>query len=96
VQTKNLWHKPRRGRLSCSFTAESDHSRPTLLLVEDNEEVAAGLLAVVDVRGWEARHVPTGDAGLKVKQGCAYDLIFSDIQMLGTYDGTGLVKWIKQ
>nr|WP_284507807.1 hybrid sensor histidine kinase/response regulator [Caballeronia sp. GACF4] len=81
----------------CSLTAESNHSRPILLLVEDNEEVAAGLLAVVDVLGWKARHAPTGDAALEVlKEDCAFDLILSDIQMPGTCDGIGLVEWIKQ
>ncbi|GGD70417.1 hypothetical protein GCM10010985_26140 [Caballeronia grimmiae] len=77
--------------------AESDHARPTLLLVEDNEEVAAGLAAVIDVLGWTARHVPSGDAALGIlEEGCAFDLVLSDIQMPGTYDGIRLVEWVKQ
>jgi signal transduction histidine kinase len=76
---------------------DTTRARSTVLLVEDNEEVAAGLLAVLDVLGWNARHEPSGDAALKVlEDGYAFDLVLSDIQMPGTCDGIGLVEWIKQ
>jgi CheY-like chemotaxis protein len=69
----------------------------TILLVEDNEEVAAGLVAVLDVLGWHARHEATGDAALEVlKEGCAFDLVLSDIQMPGAVDGIGLAEWIRK
>ena len=59
--------------------------------------MAAGLLAVLDVLGWNARHAPSGDAALKVlEEGLTFDLVLSDIQMPGTYDGIGLVQWIKK
>jgi len=38
----------------------------SILLVEDNEEVAAGLSAVLEVFGWHSRHELTGDAALSL------------------------------
>jgi signal transduction histidine kinase len=68
----------------------------TVLLVEDNEEVAAGLCAVLEVLGWKARHEPSGDAALEVLEaGNEFDLVLSDIQMPGAYDGIKLAEWIK-
>jgi CheY-like chemotaxis protein len=68
----------------------------TVLLVEDNEEVAAGLCAVLEVLGWQARHEPSGDAALQVlEEGNEFDLVLSDIQMPGAYDGIKLAEWIK-
>jgi signal transduction histidine kinase len=76
---------------------EPGGAKSTILLVEDNEEVAAGLVAVLDVLGWSARHEPSGDAALKVlEEGLEFDLVLSDIQMPGTCDGIGLVEWIKR
>jgi signal transduction histidine kinase/CheY-like chemotaxis protein len=80
--------------------AQTNTQRPapssTVLLVEDNEEVAAGLCAVLEVLGWKARHEPSGDAALQVlEQGNEFDLVLSDIQMPGAYDGIKLAEWIK-
>ncbi len=69
----------------------------TVLLVEDNEEVAAGLMAVLEVLGWHAHHEPTGDVALKVlEQGDEFDLVLSDVQMPGTCDSVELVEWIRK
>ncbi|BAN26812.1 hybrid sensor histidine kinase/response regulator [Caballeronia insecticola] len=68
----------------------------TVLLVEDNDEVAAGLCAVLEVLGWRAHHEPSGDAALRVLEaGHEFDLVLSDIQMPGTYDGIRLAEWIR-
>jgi CheY-like chemotaxis protein len=68
----------------------------TVLLVEDNEEVAAGLCAVLEVLGWQAQHEPSGDAALRVLEaGNEFDLVLSDIQMPGACDGIKLAEWIK-
>ncbi|MDR5781464.1 response regulator [Caballeronia sp. LZ065] len=73
-----------------------DAPSSTVLLVEDNEEVAAGLCAVLEVLGWQARHEPSGDAALRVLEaGDEFDLVLSDIQMPGAYDGIKLAEWIK-
>ncbi|VXC85906.1 Histidine kinase [Burkholderia sp. 8Y] len=77
--------------------AEASRENPTVLLVEDNEEVAAGLMAVLEVLGCSARHEPSGDAALEVLEaGQDFDLVLSDIQMPGACDGIGLVEWIKK
>jgi signal transduction histidine kinase len=69
----------------------------SVLLVEDNEEVAAGLVAVLDVLGWRAHHEPTGDAALKLlEEGGEFDLVLSDIQMPGATDGIALAEWIRK
>ncbi|WP_277183066.1 hybrid sensor histidine kinase/response regulator [Caballeronia sp. BR00000012568055] len=76
--------------------AARDAPSSTVLLVEDNEEVAAGLCAVLEVLGWQARHEPSGDAALKVlEEGKEFDLVLSDIQMPGATDGIRLAEWIR-
>ncbi|WP_321801616.1 hybrid sensor histidine kinase/response regulator [Caballeronia sp. J97] len=73
-----------------------DAPSSTVLLVEDNAEVAAGLCAVLDVLGWQARHAASGDAAKQVLEaGGEFDLVLSDIQMPGNYDGIKLAEWIK-
>ncbi|GAB5096862.1 ATP-binding protein [Caballeronia sp. HLA56] len=68
----------------------------SVLLVEDNEEVAAGLVAVLDVLGWHARHESDGDAAMGVlKEGNRFTLVLSDIQMPGC-DGICLAEWIRK
>jgi signal transduction histidine kinase len=88
---------PEEPQMRSAPVSDAPRARSTVLLVEDNEEVAAGLLAVLDVLGWNARHEPSGDAALKVlEDGYSFDLVLSDIQMPGTCDGIGLVEWIKK
>jgi signal transduction histidine kinase/CheY-like chemotaxis protein len=78
------------------LTERAESPSSTVLLVEDNEEVAAGLCAVLEVLGWKAHHEPSGDAALQVLEGGgSFDLVLSDIQMPGTYDGIRLAEWIK-
>ncbi|SPB18915.1 sensor histidine kinase/response regulator [Caballeronia novacaledonica] len=77
-------------------TIERPALSTTVLLVEDNEEVAAGLCAVLDVLGWQTRHAASGDAAKQMLEaGNAFDLVLSDIQMPGNYDGIKLAEWIK-
>jgi signal transduction histidine kinase/CheY-like chemotaxis protein len=74
----------------------SEAPSSTVLLVEDNEEVAAGLCAVLEVLGWKAQHESSGDAALQVLEaGHEFDLVLSDIQMPGAYDGIKLAEWIR-
>ncbi|SAK60262.1 sensor histidine kinase/response regulator [Caballeronia glebae] len=77
-------------------TIAREASSSTVLLVEDNAEVAAGLCAVLDVLGWHARHASSGDAAKQMLEaGNEFDLVLSDIQMPGGYDGIKLAEWIK-
>jgi CheY-like chemotaxis protein len=69
----------------------------SILLVEDNEEVAAGLAAVLEVFGWRAQHELTGDAALRLlDDGKTFDLILSDIQMPGVNNGIDVAEKVRR
>lgn len=75
------------------------NTEPTgsILLVEDNEEVAAGLLAVLEVFGWHSRHELTGDAALALlSDGATFDLILSDVQMPGLNNGIDVAEKVRR
>jgi signal transduction histidine kinase/CheY-like chemotaxis protein len=70
----------------------SDH----VLIVEDNEEVAAGLCAVLEVLGCTAHHAPTADEALDLLVGGAtFDFILSDVQMPGKLSGIDLAEQVR-
>jgi len=72
-------------------------SQGSVLLVEDNEEVAAGLAAVLEVFGWNARHALTGDAALQLlDEGETFDLILSDVQMPGANSGIDVAEKVRR
>ncbi|MFM0480592.1 ATP-binding protein [Paraburkholderia strydomiana] len=71
-------------------------SARSVLLIEDNEDVAAGLSAVFLVLGWNVRHELTGDDALAVLEtGKTFDLIVSDIQMPGKHNGLDIAEHVK-
>ncbi|WP_241496000.1 hybrid sensor histidine kinase/response regulator [Paraburkholderia monticola] len=67
-----------------------------VLLVEDNEEVAAGVTAVLETFGCEVRHEPTADQALDVlSAGERFELVLSDIQMPGRLNGIDLAEKVR-
>ncbi|WP_061125702.1 hybrid sensor histidine kinase/response regulator [Caballeronia catudaia] len=77
--------------------ASTESMQGSVLLVEDNEEVAAGLSAVLEVFGWQSRHELTGDAALGVlDDGETFDLILSDIQMPGINNGIDVAEKVRR
>jgi signal transduction histidine kinase/CheY-like chemotaxis protein len=67
-----------------------------VLLVEDNEDVAAGVAAVLETFGCEVRHEPSADHALDVLTGGArFELVLSDIQMPGKLNGIDLAEKIR-
>ncbi|WP_345816399.1 ATP-binding protein [Paraburkholderia sp. PREW-6R] len=67
-----------------------------VLLVEDNEDVAAGVMAVLETFGCEVRHEPTADQALDVlKGGGQFELVLSDIQMPGKMNGIDLAERVR-
>jgi signal transduction histidine kinase/CheY-like chemotaxis protein len=72
-------------------------AKGSILLVEDNEEVAAGLSAVLEVFGWQSQHEMTGDAALGLlDDGATFDLILSDIQMPGINNGIDVAEKVRR
>jgi signal transduction histidine kinase len=70
-----------------------------ILMVEDNEEVAAGIVAVLEVLGGVVTHEPTADAAysrLAAAEGMGFDLVLSDIQMPGTMNGLDLAEAVHE
>ncbi|NYH16880.1 hybrid sensor histidine kinase/response regulator [Paraburkholderia bryophila] len=71
-------------------------SAGVVLLVEDNEDVAAGVAAVLETFGCEVRHEPTADLALDVLTGGArFELVLSDIQMPGKLNGIDLAEKVR-
>jgi CheY-like chemotaxis protein len=67
-----------------------------VLLVEDNEDVAAGVAAVLETFGCEVRHEPTADQALDVLSGGErFELVLSDIQMPGKLNGIDLAEKVR-
>jgi PAS domain S-box-containing protein len=68
----------------------------TILLVEDNPEVASASTSLLEQLGYSVRWVPSADAALQEIDKDGVDLVFSDIVMPGRLDGLGLAHLIKQ
>jgi signal transduction histidine kinase/CheY-like chemotaxis protein len=67
-----------------------------VLLVEDNEDVAAGVAAVLETFGCEVRHEPTADQAFDVLTGGErFELVLSDIQMPGKLNGIDLAERVR-
>lgn len=72
-----------------------NHGR--ILLVEDDEEVAALVSEMLGQLGYEVTHAASGVAALgALADGRAVDLIFSDIMMPGGMNGIELAREIKR
>ncbi|OTP76261.1 PAS/PAC domain [Caballeronia sordidicola] len=68
----------------------------SVLLVEDNAEVAAGVLAVLEMLGCTVRHEVTADDAVAILNGgMTFDLILSDIQMPGMMNGIDLAEHVR-
>ena len=68
----------------------------TVLLVEDNPEVASASTGLLEQLGYSVRWVPNAEAALKEIEKDGIDLVFSDIVMPGRMDGLGLARLIKK
>ena len=67
-----------------------------VLLVEDNQSVADGIAAVLDVFGCNVRHELTADNALALLEtGYHFDLVLSDVQMPGKLDGLDLAEMVQ-
>jgi PAS domain S-box-containing protein len=80
----------------------SNKSRPaassgsgTILLVEDNPDVATASTGLLEQLGYAVRWVPNAEAALAEIEGHGIDLVFSDIVMPGKMDGLALAQTIR-
>jgi CheY-like chemotaxis protein len=67
----------------------------TVLLVEDNPEVASVSAALLEQLGYTVRRVANAEAALREIELDGIDLVFSDIVMPGKMDGLGLAHHLK-
>jgi CheY-like chemotaxis protein len=68
----------------------------TVLLVEDNPDVASASTSLLEQLGYSVQWVPNADAALQAIEKDGIDVVFSDIVMPGHLDGLGLARMIKQ
>jgi PAS domain S-box-containing protein len=68
----------------------------TVLLVEDNPEVASASANLLEQLGYLVRWVPNAEAALEEIERNGIDLVVSDIVMPGRMDGLGLARAIKE
>jgi len=69
----------------------------TVLLVEDNPEVAAAVHEVLRSAGCDVVQAGTGEAAIAVlAEGRAIDAVLSDVVMPGTVNGVQLALWVRQ
>jgi CheY-like chemotaxis protein len=67
----------------------------TVLLVEDNPEVASVSASLLEQLGYTVRRVANAEAALREIELDGIDLVFSDIVMPGKMDGLGLARHLK-
>jgi signal transduction histidine kinase len=75
--------------------AEQVHTG-TVLLVEDNPEVATATTGLLEQLGYTVRWAPGADEALQEIKKNGIDVVLSDIVMPGRVDGLGLARMIKQ
>jgi PAS domain S-box-containing protein len=68
----------------------------TVLLVEDNPDVASASAGLLEQLGYSVRWAPNAETALEEIEKNGVDLVFSDIVMPGRLDGLGLARLIKQ
>ncbi|WP_022682304.1 ATP-binding protein [Sphingobium bisphenolivorans] len=77
--------------------AVSASGRQRILLVEDDDNVAATVGAMLEELGYENKRVESGDAALNLlERDSAFSLILSDMIMPGEVSGIDLVRKIRQ
>jgi PAS domain S-box-containing protein len=68
----------------------------TVLLVEDNPDVASASTGLLEQLGYAVRWVSSADAAIREVEKDHIDLVFSDIVMPGRLDGLGLARILRQ
>ena len=87
-----------RGKRRAELPEDEVHSagNGTVLLVEDNPDVATASTGLLEQLGYSVRWVPDAEAALKELDRDGIDLVVTDIVMPGKIDGLGLARAIQQ
>jgi PAS domain S-box-containing protein len=87
-----------RSRTSQTTTSEVENSSGTgtILLVEDNPDVADATTSMIEQLGYKVRRVSDASSALIEIENNGVDIVFSDIVMPGKMDGIDLAKRIRQ
>jgi two-component system NtrC family sensor kinase len=90
------WEAPARPRSTIETTGDAPPAG-TVLVVEDNAEVAAVGEAYFEELGYQVRHAAGAQAGLEsIERDAAIDLVFSDILMPGGMNGLELADIVRR
>lgn len=89
---------PRADELPSRETAEGPAFRGsgTVLLVEDNPDVALVSIGLLEQLGYQVRRVADAEAALREIEKNGVDFVFSDIVMPGKMDGLSLAHHLRQ
>ena len=68
----------------------------TVLLVEDNPDVASVSMSLLEQLGYKVHRVADAEAALRELEHDGVDLLFSDIVMPGNMDGIGLARSVRK
>jgi two-component system OmpR family response regulator len=74
--------------------AEPLGTAPAILLVEDDTELAGEIIADLEARGYQVRHVVTGPQGLAEARGRRFDLLILD-RLLPERDGLAVLAELR-
>jgi PAS domain S-box-containing protein len=83
------------GRSEKAVPATGVHSG-TVLLVEDNPDVANASTGLLEQLGYSVQWAPDAESALKAIEADGFALVLSDIVMPGRIDGIGLARTIRQ
>jgi PAS domain S-box-containing protein len=83
-------------QLSPDQEQASSKGSGTVLLVEDNPEVATVSMSLLEQLGYVVRWAPDASAALAELEKDGIDIVFTDVVMPGKMDGFGLAKTIRE
>ena len=83
-------------KLTPEHEQASSKGSGTILLVEDNPEVATVSIGLLEQLGYNVRWAANASAALAELEKDGIDIVFSDVVMPGKMDGIGLAKTIRE
>ena len=91
-----LLPRERGDPLAAKHTVSEMAGTGTVLLVEDNPDVASVSSSLLEQLGYTVRRVADAEAALREIERNNVDLVFSDIVMPGKFDGLSLARRLRE